>query len=104
MLFPELRQPSDRPALRVGDDEVSHTRLAGSAARLATELAGCDRVAVWAENSIATGVATVAALIAGVPAIPVNPKVGQPRARAHPRRLPAGGGVVWRRLEAAGGI
>jgi malonyl-CoA/methylmalonyl-CoA synthetase len=76
MLFPELRQPSDRPALRVGDDEVSHTRLAGSAARLATELAGCDRVAVWAENTIATGVATVAALIAGVPAIPVNPKSG----------------------------
>src|SRR4029077_6709765 len=82
MLFPHLRYPSDRPALRVGDHELTHAQLAAAACDVAARLDGCERVAVWAENSIATAVGVVGALVAGVPAIPVNPKSG-PRELQH---------------------
>jgi malonyl-CoA/methylmalonyl-CoA synthetase len=43
----------------------------------AGELAGAERVAVWAEPRIETCVAVVAALTAGVPVVPINPKSGE---------------------------
>ena len=62
--------------MRVGARALTQRELAGAAAQLATELAGCARVAIWAENELETAVAVVAALCAGVPAVPLNPKSG----------------------------
>ncbi|HUQ54062.1 acyl-CoA synthetase [Lentzea sp.] len=73
---------SDRVALRFGDRALTHAELASCAGALAQQLAGAPRVAVWATPTIETCVAVVAALLAGVPAVPLNPKVGE-RELAH---------------------
>ncbi|SEQ15853.1 acyl-CoA synthetase [Lentzea albida] len=73
---------SDRVALRFGDRALTHAELAGCAGALAQRLSGLPRVAVWATPTIETCVAVVAALLAGVPAVPLNPKVGE-RELAH---------------------
>ena len=44
---------------------------------MAQQLAGLPRVAIWATPTIETCVAVVGALLAGVPAVPINPKVGE---------------------------
>lgn len=46
------------------------------AAALAGRLSGSTRVAVWATPQLETCVAVVAALLAGVPAVPINPRLG----------------------------
>jgi malonyl-CoA/methylmalonyl-CoA synthetase len=79
-MFPSLH--SDRVALRFGDRTLTHAELASCAGALAQQLAGLPRVAVWATPTIETCVAVVAALLAGVPAVPLNPKVGE-RELAH---------------------
>jgi malonyl-CoA/methylmalonyl-CoA synthetase len=81
-MFPDLVAGNDRVALRFGENALTYGELAGLAARLADDLRGRDRVAVWATNTIETCVAVVGALVAGVPVIPVNPKVGE-RELAH---------------------
>lgn len=73
---------SDRVALRFGDLTLTHTELAACAGTLARQLSGLPRVAIWATPTIETCVAVVAALLAGVPAVPLNPKVGE-RELAH---------------------
>ncbi|MDX8147595.1 acyl-CoA synthetase [Lentzea sp. BCCO 10_0061] len=73
---------SDRVALRFGDRTLTHTELAACAGPLAQQLSGLPRVAIWATPAIETCVAVVAALLAGVPAVPLNPKVGE-RELAH---------------------
>ncbi|MEI5520487.1 acyl-CoA synthetase [Streptomyces brasiliscabiei] len=79
-LFPaltgEARTP-DRPALRFGDRALSYAELAAVTGTLAARLKGADRVAVWATPTLETAVAVVAALRAGVPAVPLNPKSGE---------------------------
>ncbi|MFF8376165.1 acyl-CoA synthetase [Streptomyces sp. NPDC015661] len=75
-LFPALADPSDRPALRVGPDTLTYAELARAAGALAGRLAGVERVAVWATPTARTAVAVVAALFAGVPAVPLNPRTG----------------------------
>ncbi|OQO94623.1 acyl-CoA synthetase [Saccharomonospora piscinae] len=85
-LFPALTTANDDVALRFPDRTVTYRELAGAAGALARELLELPgphpRVAVWATPSPETAVATVAALLAGVPAVPVNPKIGQ-RELAH---------------------
>ncbi|MFF0478948.1 acyl-CoA synthetase [Streptomyces sp. NPDC004284] len=81
-LFPALADPSDRPALRVGSDTLTYAELARAAGSLAGRLAGADRVAVWATPTARTAVAVIAALLAGVPAVPLNPRTGE-RELAH---------------------
>ncbi|TWF79181.1 malonyl-CoA/methylmalonyl-CoA synthetase [Pseudonocardia hierapolitana] len=76
-LFPALLDPDDRPALRFGDDALTYRRLAGAAGALAGSLAGRQRVAVHATPTIHTAVGVTAALLAGVAAVPVNPKLGE---------------------------
>jgi malonyl-CoA/methylmalonyl-CoA synthetase len=76
-LFPALLDPDDRPALRFGDDALTHRQLAGVAGALAGALAGRERVAVHATASIHTAVGVTGALLAGVAAVPVNPKLGE---------------------------
>ncbi|OEJ62002.1 acyl-CoA synthetase [Streptomyces agglomeratus] len=75
-LFPALAAGSNRQALRFGDRCLSHAELATAAGALAGRLRGADRVAVWATPTLETAVGVVAALLAGVPAVPVNPKTG----------------------------
>lgn len=79
MLFPLLDDPAGaaREALRFGGVRLSYRELAAAARALADELpAAPARVAVWATPSISTAIGTVAALRAGVPAVPVNPRSG----------------------------
>lgn len=77
-LFPALVSGSvaDRSALRFGDRSLTYAELAASAGALATRLDGAGRVAVWATPTLETAVGVVAALLAGVPAVPLNPKSG----------------------------
>ncbi|CAM5267595.1 Acyl-CoA synthetase OS=Streptomyces alboniger OX=132473 GN=CP975_10915 PE=3 SV=1 [Streptomyces alboniger] len=78
-LFPALAAPHTAPpgdALRFGDRSLSYSELALAAAALAERLRGADRIAVWATPSLETAVGVVAALLAGVPAVPLNPKSG----------------------------
>ena len=82
-LFPALLDPpAGRPALAFPDGALTYPELAARAGALAREIAGLDRIAVWATPTLPTAVGIVAALLAGVPAVPVNPRSG-PRELAH---------------------
>lgn len=76
-LFPALVAPPTKEALRFGDRGLTYPELAAVAGTLARRLDGAGRVAVWATSTIETSVAVVAALLAGTPVIPVNPKIGE---------------------------
>ncbi|MEV3991058.1 acyl-CoA synthetase [Streptomyces sp. NPDC049837] len=76
-LFPALDAGSGRPALRFGDRSLTYGELRAAASSLAARLDGAERVAVWATPTLETAVAVVAALLAGVPAVPLNPKTGE---------------------------
>ncbi|GGU40605.1 acyl-CoA synthetase [Streptomyces lavendofoliae] len=75
-LFPALDAGSERPALRFGDRSLTYGELRSAAAATAARLDGAERVAVWATPTLETAVAVVAALLAGVPAVPLNPRTG----------------------------
>jgi len=81
-LFPALASKSDRQALRFGDCALTYAELTAAASTLAASLAPARTVAVWATPTIETAVGVVAALLAGVPAVPLNPKTGE-RELAH---------------------
>ena len=77
-LFPALTDaPANRPALRFGDRSLTYAELATATGLLAGGLRNAGRVAVWATPTLETAVAVVAALRAGVPAVPLNPKSGE---------------------------
>jgi malonyl-CoA/methylmalonyl-CoA synthetase len=76
-MFGEVIRGSDRPALRFGEKSLTYRELGNVAAGVAVRISGHGRVAVWATPTIETCVAVVAALLAGVPVIPINPKVGE---------------------------
>ncbi|MER6700930.1 acyl-CoA synthetase [Streptomyces fimicarius] len=86
LLLPALQSPTgpaaSREAVRFGDLSLTYGRLAGTAAALATRVADAGRVAVWATPTPETVIAVVAALRAGVPAVPLNPRTGE-RELAH---------------------
>ena len=77
-----------KPAIRFGGRAVSYRELGAVTGGLAERIAGASRrggagrVAVWATPELETCLAVVAALRAGVPAVPINPKVGE-RELAH---------------------
>ncbi|OEU88460.1 acyl-CoA synthetase [Streptomyces abyssalis] len=81
-LFPALSTPSAKTALRFGEQSLTYAELADVAGALAGELAPGRRVAVWATPTMETSVAVVAALLAGAPVVPLNPKTGE-RELAH---------------------
>ncbi|MEV0220588.1 acyl-CoA synthetase [Streptomyces sp. NPDC050704] len=116
-LFPALTKAladpdgagAQRPALRFGDRSLTYGELAAAAAPLSARVAGAGRVAVWATPTLETAVAVVAALLAGVPAVPLNPKSGESELghivadsaptlvlAAQDTRLPAGLGTLER--------
>ncbi|MEU0003470.1 acyl-CoA synthetase [Streptomyces sp. NPDC006314] len=90
-LFPALADgPGERIALRFGERSLTYGELAGAAGALAARLretlgvpparAGSGawgRVAVWATPELETAVAVTGALLAGVAAVPLNPKSGE---------------------------
>ncbi|MFD7609503.1 acyl-CoA synthetase [Streptomyces sp. NPDC059828] len=76
-VFPALAAAPDRPALRFGDRSLTYGELATAARALAGRIAGAGRIAVWATPTLETAVGVVAALLAGVPAVPLNPKTGE---------------------------
>ncbi len=69
-------QPGDREALRFPGRSMTYGELSGAAARVAEDVRGLDRVAVWAEAGPHTCVAVVGALCAGAAVVPLNPKLG----------------------------
>ncbi|MFE9498319.1 acyl-CoA synthetase [Streptomyces collinus] len=76
-LFPALADgPGERVALRFGERSLTYGALAGAAGALAGRVRGAGRVAVWATPELETAVAVTGALLAGVPAVPLNPKSG----------------------------
>ncbi|SMC89206.1 acyl-CoA synthetase [Kibdelosporangium aridum] len=75
-MFGELTRAADRPALRFNDAELTYRQLAGAAGAVAAQIQGKSRVAVWATPTIQTAVAVVGALVAGIPVVPINPKIG----------------------------
>jgi malonyl-CoA/methylmalonyl-CoA synthetase len=75
-LFPALHQPTDAEAVRFGQQSVTYRELRVAIAALAHRVSDSQRVAIWAEPKLETCVAVLAALAAGVPAVPVNPKLG----------------------------
>ncbi|MGP3752285.1 acyl-CoA synthetase [Streptomyces sp. IBSNAI001] len=85
-LLPALRGASGRTdspeAVRFGEHVLTYARLADASAALAARITGAGRVAVWATSTPETVVAVVAALRAGVPAVPLNPRTGE-RELAH---------------------
>ncbi|MDX3501092.1 acyl-CoA synthetase [Streptomyces sp. ATCC51928] len=86
LLLPALQSPTGpaapREAVRFGDLSLTYGRLAGASAALAARVADAGRVAVWATPTPETVIAVVAALRAGVPAVPLNPRTGE-RELAH---------------------
>jgi malonyl-CoA/methylmalonyl-CoA synthetase len=80
-LLGPVHELGDRPALRVGDRALSYGELREAAAGVARRLQGAERAAVWAEPSLETCVAVVGALCAGVPLVPLNPKLGESELR-----------------------
>ncbi|MFJ2152683.1 acyl-CoA synthetase [Streptomyces microflavus] len=93
LLLPALQSPTgpaaSREAIRFGDLSLPHDGLsltygglAAASAALAARIADAGRVAVWATPTAATVIAVVAALRAGVPVVPLNPRTGE-RELAH---------------------
>ena len=62
--------------MRFGHRSLTYRELSAVTAALAGRLLSAKRVAVWAEPVLETCVAVVAALAAGVAAVPVNPRLG----------------------------
>jgi malonyl-CoA/methylmalonyl-CoA synthetase len=80
-LFPWWRAPSDRLALRVGDQTLTQHELAAACAHhvaslIARGLAPGERVGVWTQPALETLVALVAHAAAGYVSVPVDPKLG----------------------------
>lgn len=72
-----LTELDGKLAVDVAGQTLSYGELREAAAALAVELAGAERVAVWAEPSLKFCVAAVAAVCAGIPLVPINPRLGR---------------------------
>jgi len=75
-LLPTVHEPTAAEAVRFGQRSVTYRELHGVTAALARRVSDARRVAIWAQPELETCVALVAALVAGVPAVPVNPQLG----------------------------
>ncbi|MEU0161007.1 acyl-CoA synthetase [Streptomyces sp. NPDC006261] len=81
LLLPPLQSPTgpaaSREAVRFGALTLTYGELAEASTALAARIADAGRVAVWATPTPETVIAVVAALRAGVPAVPLNPRTGE---------------------------
>ncbi|MFF8590404.1 acyl-CoA synthetase [Streptomyces sp. NPDC015220] len=77
-LFPALTgEPGARPALRFGARSLTYAELAAAAGAVGARVRGRARVAVWATPELETAVGVVGVLLAGVAAVPLNPRSGE---------------------------
>ncbi len=76
-ILPGLAAQGDRAALVFGAESITYRELVVMAGSLAARLAGARSVAVLASASVDTCVAYVAAVGAGVAAVPINPGSGE---------------------------
>src|SRR3954453_5281049 len=76
MRLAALDAPGDGPAVTMPEGSLSGWALGAAAGAVARELAGAERVAVWATSELATVAGMIGALAAGVPFVPLNPKLG----------------------------
>ncbi len=76
MLFQALEDPPGKTALSFPDRELSYAQLRDASLRVASAIAGAQRVAVIAEPRPETCVAVLGALLAGVAIVPLNPRSG----------------------------
>jgi malonyl-CoA/methylmalonyl-CoA synthetase len=76
-LLQPVRELADEPAVSVAGQGLTYGELREAAAALAARLRGAGRVAVWADSTLETCVAVVTAIEAGIPLVPVNPKLGE---------------------------
>src|SRR5690242_10289243 len=76
MRLAALDAPADGPVVTMPEGSLSGRELRAAAGAVAHELAGAERVAVWATSELATVVGVLGALVAGVPFVPLNPKLG----------------------------
>ncbi len=66
-----------KPAIAIGGQDLSYGQLREAAAALAARFDGAARIAAWAEPSLEFCVTAVAAVSAGIPLVPINPKLGR---------------------------
>jgi malonyl-CoA/methylmalonyl-CoA synthetase len=76
-MLDSVRELGGEPAVSVAGRGLSYGELREAAAALAKRFEGAERVAVWAESTLETCVAAVAAVATGTPLVPVNPKLGR---------------------------
>ncbi|MGW4627755.1 acyl-CoA synthetase [Streptomyces rubiginosohelvolus] len=80
-LLPALQSPTgpaaSREAVRFGALSLTYGELSAASTALAARIADAGRIAVWAAPTPETVIAVVAALRAGVPAVPLNPRTGE---------------------------
>jgi malonyl-CoA/methylmalonyl-CoA synthetase len=67
----------DAEALRFPDGALRYPELRAAALALASDVDGAARVAVWADPRLETCVGVLACLVAGVPVVPLNPRIGE---------------------------
>jgi malonyl-CoA/methylmalonyl-CoA synthetase len=72
-----VQELGGEPAVTIDGQALSYGELREAAAAVAHAIHGAERVAVWAESSLECCVAATAALCAGIPLIPINPKLGR---------------------------
>ena len=75
-LLAPVHELDRQPAVSVAGTALTYRELREAAGALAARMAGAERAAVWAESSLETCVGVVAALAAGIPLVPINPKLG----------------------------
>ena len=76
-LLTGVHERDGEPAVSVAGRGLAYGELREAAAATAADFAGAERVAVWADATLEACVASVAAVCAGVPLVPVNPKLGR---------------------------
>ncbi|WP_268873563.1 AMP-binding protein [Streptacidiphilus neutrinimicus] len=81
-LFPAVAAGGPAPAVSFGARELDYARLRTAVLATAASLGAARRVALWATPTLETAVGVVAALVAGVTVVPLNPKSGE-RELAH---------------------
>jgi malonyl-CoA/methylmalonyl-CoA synthetase len=99
ILLPLLQNPAFHEAVAMPDGCATYASLATAADAVAARLTPGERVALWADASLATVVGLLGALRVGAPVVPVNPKSGRAELRhvlddARPAAVLAGGGAA----------
>jgi malonyl-CoA/methylmalonyl-CoA synthetase len=76
VLLRPVHELGPEPAVSVGGRGLTYGELREAAAAVARDIGGAERVAVWAEPTLETIVASVAVVSAGAALVPINPKLG----------------------------